>query len=293
MNDQVQKELQKGTMGILPFMDCLRQKSSNKKEEGLEKSIDYLNQDSIQNFALLLLKNEEKFIECSEFLSKDVEKIKSVVNSLEEKILNKQNNKASGISSSNMRFLGENSEYQFTESSYSSENHKEVQSEIPLILQQGSASMAIIIIALLLSFSFVIVGIIKFIKKKKENDPIKKQRKLEKLKFLPRIAISSEAIFSDSKNGLNGIMPKKGGKNKGGPIMLSPSHRTAHALKLEENHQSAVINENIFTNIDNSPKSLDDDSPTSSVRDTPKDVNFNIEFSMIEQHSQIKSGRDE
>jgi len=138
----------------------------------------------------------------------------------------------------------------------------------------------------------------KFWKSRKQKSSGDAQRKHDKLRFIPRVSIPSDGVFSESSNGLNSLFSKK--KSGGGKQVhtsariFSPSNKNAPTLKLEEEvHHTTAINENIFTNIDNSPRSSEGNSPMSSVRDTPKDINFNIEFSMLEQDSRIKSPRDQ
>lgn len=65
-------------------------------------------------------------------------------------------------------------------------------------------------------------------------------------------------------------------------------------LKLEDN-QNVSNDQDIFTNIDNSPKSLDGgESSENSHRETPKHpIDFKIEFSMIEGDSKLKTARTE
>jgi len=276
----------------------LEQELSNNKLEGFEESISQLNKGSNQILDLFLLINEQKLDNCLKDLAtfdNGLEKIENFKTDFKQTLLNQEiliKDNTEFIYkefSQNFRFLGEKLE----QSSHKVQNQKGFNDEMPLVLEQGLPSLIIVVVAILIAFSLVVIGVLKFIKKRKQSGINKQQLRMEKLKFLPRVAIPSEAIFSESKSGLNGIIPNKSGKTKsGGQNMLSPTYRTTHALKLEENHHSSVINENIFTNIDNSPKSLDDDSPTSSVRNTPKDINFNIEFSMIEQDSKIKSARD-
>jgi len=158
------------------------------------------------------------------------------------------------------------------------------------VSQQGMTDLAIIVIAMLL-FVFLIFSIIRFLKKKKQNNFAQTQLKNENLKFLPRVAIPSDRIFNESNSKLSQFFSfQKAVKNlEPNTKIFSPANKNVvHTLKLEEdNHPSSVINENIFTNIDNSPKSQAQDSPTNSVRNTPKDINFNIEFSILE-----KSARD-
>ena len=72
-----------------------------------------------------------------------------------------------------------------------------------------------------------------------------------------------------------------------------PEIKATNPLKLDEvQHFALADNENILTNIDNSPDSMEESSRQSSVRQTPKNINFQIEFSMIEQDSKIKTTRE-
>ena len=154
------------------------------------------------------------------------------------------------------------------------------------VSQQGATDLAIIVVAMLL-FGFLIFSIIKFLKKKKQNNFTQNQLKNENLKFLPRVAIPSDRTLNESNSRLSQFFSfQKAVKNfEPNTKILSPSNKNVvHTLKLEEdNHPSSVINENIFTNIDNSPKSQAPESPSTSVRNTPKDINFNIEFSILEK----------
>lgn len=154
------------------------------------------------------------------------------------------------------------------------------------VSQQGATDLAIIVVAMLL-FGFLIFSIIKFLKKKKQNNFTKNQLKNENLKFLPRVAVPSDRTLNESNSRLSQFFSfQKAVKNfEPNTKILSPSNKNVvHTLKLEEdNHPSSVINENIFTNIDNSPKSQAPESPSTSVRNTPKDINFNIEFSILEK----------
>ena len=166
-----------------------------------------------------------------------------------------------------------------------------------LKLQEASAVggiLAIILIGALGAGGFFAY---KFWKNRKQKSSESSQRKHDKLRFVPRVSIPSDGVFSESSSGLNGLFSKKksGGKQvHTSARIFSPSNKNAPTLKLEEEvHHSTAINENIFTNIDNSPRSSEGNSPMSSVRDTPKDINFNIEFSMLEQESHIKSARDQ
>jgi len=164
-------------------------------------------------------------------------------------------------------------------------------------VEEGSAAsgvLTIIIVGALLGGLFFAY---KFWKNRKQKSSGSSQGKNDRLRFIPRVSIPADVVFSESSSGLNGLFSKKksGGQqfNPSGRI-LSPSNKNAPTLKLEEEvHHSSAINENIFTNIDNSPRSSGEQSPTTSVRNTPKDINFNIEFSMLEQDSRIKSARDQ
>ena len=134
----------------------------------------------------------------------------------------------------------------------------------------------------------------KYWKKRKQNAG-SAQGKNDRFRFIPRVSVPADV--SESSSGLNGLFSKKksGGKQfHTSARIFSPSNKNAPTLKLEEDvHHTSAINENIFTNIDNSPRSSGEQSPTTSVRNTPKDINFNIEFSMLEQDSRMKSARDQ
>jgi len=178
-----------------------------------------------------------------------------------------------------------------------SKSYNHQRRKVNLRVEEGSAAsgvLTIIIVGALLGGLFFAY---KFWKTRKQKSSGSSQNKNDRLRFIPRVSIPADVVFSESSSGLNGLFSKKksGGKQfNPSARILSPSNKNAPTLKLEEEvHHSSAINENIFTNIDNSPRSSGEQSPTTSVRNTPKDINFNIEFSMLEQDSRIKSARDQ
>ncbi len=263
---------------IFSFSNCINKYISEENNEIVQKSImegDYqtLFQDLVHNLPQNVIEECIKYLDNLIFNNDSIENFPVLSQSSQE-------NLEKDIGESNSRFLGDKNE----------------QNTTPRLLKQGSSVSFLIILIIIICIPFGIIGIRKYLKKRQLKNQNKPQTKVEKLKFLPRITVQSEDFSAgENKKGLTVEIPKKFAKKhkKGGsPKTLSPTSRTAHALKLEENQQSSVINDNIFTNIDNSPKSLDDNSVASSARETPKNLNFNIEFSMIEQDSRIKSARE-
>jgi len=161
---------------------------------------------------------------------------------------------------------------------------------------------AVVMLALGVSFLVIVAGLILLFmcsKKKKVNDPSKK--KLIPTSDSDKPPLSDDPLTDSPKKKTSQPPSTKAATKKNRPKQRFISDtsfngnefKTTNALKLDEVHHFAIVdNENILTNIDNSPKSLDGSSHQSSMRVTPKNVDFNIEFSMIEQDSKIKTQRD-
>ena len=110
------------------------------------------------------------------------------------------------------------------------------------------------------------------------NDPRTSPQEQAQQKFQQQTSEQASSKHNQKKLSKNLVLTIKGGdvENTGG-------------LRFEDVGPTIIEHDNLITNLDNhSPKSVHD---AASVKSTPKNVDFNVEFSMIEQDSKIKTDR--
>ena len=171
--------------------------------------------------------------------------------------------------------------------------------EFPKLKLSGATPSGFILLVCAVVAALVIIGIsiIKLIKKKRSAS-MGKEQQMEKRRFISSKKPSLDTSFKDfslnqEDTNRNGNPATNENTKKSFSLQNKGSDgKGIQVLKLEDNGDVSADPENVFTHIDNSPKSLaGGESPTSSVRDTPKHLDFKIEFSMIEGDSKLKSAR--
>ena len=130
--------------------------------------------------------------------------------------------------------------------------------------------------------------------------PFKNIKPIEIQEFIPRKSGSASKDI-ENENDLSSV----GQLNKGAKRRKSdksdkrdgPEFKlqlVSNSSKKEEEHKDISLdNENIFTNLDNSPQSVDDTSRSSIRGETPKNIDFKIEFSMINDSSKLQTVRSD
>lgn len=150
-----------------------------------------------------------------------------------------------------------------------------------------SGSTVLILCGCILVIIFFTVIVCVWMKKKKKRAGSQgdQQKLVLKVPRSPRGGSLPELTSPTAQlNAPNQMFPTEPNAN------LSPHHslKSVPNLKANENARSSVIPDDpLFTSVD-SARSSSEDSSRRSERDAPKALDFNIEFSMVEQESVIR-----